>query len=126
MMLVVGALTSAIRSPPALRCVVCARTATVTERFSRTLADAGVKRMPLDEMPLRASKADSRASVVAGVNAPKPPRAPSDTRGLIVRKSPEALIAGDSASASMDNAPAVAPITMRRSRTNRIPLMPQV
>jgi hypothetical protein len=62
MMLVVGALTR-VRSLPPLRRVVCARTATVTERFNRATAEAGVNRIPLDEMPLRARSADKRASV---------------------------------------------------------------
>ena len=122
-MLAAGALTSAMRSPPKGPPVVRARTATVTDRFKRTLADAGVKRIPLDEMPLRDSKADSRGSVFAGVNDPRPPRAPSETRGLIALKSLDALIAGDSASASMETAPADAPKTMRRLRTTRIPFI---
>ena len=121
-MLVLGALTNAIRSLPPSRRVVWARTATVTERLRRTLADAGVNRIPLDEIPLRASKADNRASVAAGVNDPNPPRAPSETRGLIVFKSPDALIAGDNTSVSMEIAPADAPMKMRRLRTTRFPL----
>ncbi len=77
--------------------------------------------MPLDEIPLRESNAESRASVFAGVNDPKPPRALRETRGFAARRSFDALIAGDSASASMEIAPAVAPKTLRRLRTNRIP-----
>jgi hypothetical protein len=72
-------------------------------------------------MPPRASKAESRASVFAGVNDPNPPRALNDTRGLNARRSFDALSAGDNASASMEIAPADAPKTLRRLRTNRIP-----
>ena len=72
----VGLTRSACSLPSSVR-FVRLRTAIVTDRLSRT-EEAGVKRNPLLDRPLRDKAAARRASVAAGVNDPMPSRGPNE------------------------------------------------